>query len=190
MKEIKRIFPTPIMEFMFDKELSDKVYDFFLPLLPKLKPNTDGNPIATDFFSERIVKPDEFLEFFNKLVECCQEYSNATGYAKGYRMNYWVQDYKPGGIHKRHNHGASHVSGVYWIRSKGQPGPLMLENPNPNLYVTEQIVENYHTEFTDQKHMIIPEQGKLVLFPSHIFHEVMPSEGDVERTVFAFNMDP
>lgn len=194
MNKIKKLFSTPLYTTFLPQELIEQIQNVAIPRLDKLV-NQDrdflANPMSTDFLSERIVKPEEAQDFFNYIVECTNEFCEQTGYRNGNRMNYWFQDYRYMGTHRRHNHGASHVSGVFWIRANDGAGELTLENPNQMIFsLIEDAVHNPVSEYTIEHEFIKPQTGMLVLFPSYLYHEAIPSGKDAVRTVMAFNMDP
>ena len=192
MSQIQNLFSTPIQEVFIDEEITKKVQDIVLPRLDKLA-NLDteiySNPTGTDYFIERIFKPEDYEEFFDLMAKHGSEFCKQIGFQTGPRMNWWVQDYRQGGKHRRHNHGASRVSGVFWIRANEAAGDLVLENPNAAFQYLDHSEINPLGEYTKVHHFIKPATGKLVLFPSYINHEASESLTGVERTIFAFNLD-
>ena len=192
MSKIKKIFSTPLYQTTAPQEILEEITIQALPKLDKLLDQDRDimrNPMSSDFFGERIVKPEEAQNFFDWILECTNEYCEETGYHNGNRMNYWFQDYRQDGMHRRHNHGISRVSGVFWIRANEQAGDLILENPVSELGTVQDNINNPMGDYTAEHEFITPSTGMLVLFPGFIYHEVMPSLEGVVRTVMAFNMD-
>lgn len=88
----------------------------------------------------------------------------------------WYQYYKTaGGHHKEHVHGASTFSGIYVVHST---------EPNRTVFfgagAGNQIYQRY------QHHTNYVTEGHVMIFPSEMFHKVLPNKH--ERIVIAFNI--
>ena len=61
----------------------------------------------------------------------------------------------------------------------------MFRNPNP---FTE-YSQDYHPDaiFSWQGNIYNAVKGRILMFPSYLKHQVLPSKKDVERTTIAFN---
>jgi hypothetical protein len=111
----------------------------------------------------------------------------------------WFQISNNYGFHETHVHGNCSWSGVYYVQSgDSSTGPGNLgDNGQPN-----GITRFYgpHTEYQagghgdlgnyylqNHTHDSYPEDGKLVIFPSHIKHMVFPYNGDTDRIIVSFH---
>jgi hypothetical protein len=179
---LQNIFPTPIYTHFVPQDIADKMEEI---ISPKLKNLEDRKAIFTDYFSkEKIISDTEikpFLDYINFIVHIYSQESNI----RYHRLdNFWVQDYQPNHFHEPHLHPGSTISGTYYIRANTHAGKLLFHNPNPHSYMEIPLVKpSNNTKFS-----IKPQKGLLVLFPSWLQHEILPSpEKDVIRTSFSFN---
>ena len=109
--------------------------------------------------------------------------------------NMWANINRSGDANEYHSHPGSYWSGTYYVDDGGidadpalggelefldPRGPVPLMNA-PHL----RIAGNLSAGSTER---IRPRAGKLVMFPSWVFHQVRPYHGTVERISIAFNL--
>jgi uncharacterized protein (TIGR02466 family) len=103
----------------------------------------------------------------------------------------WFHVTRHGGQHGLHKHPNASWSGVYFVRrgtrSADHPrnGWLRLHDPRPNISMYQDLG---NLPMWNSTHDIEPEEGKLVVFPSWLYHEVLPYVGDLPRITVAFNV--
>jgi hypothetical protein len=86
---------------------------------------------------------------------------------------FWFNIAKVGELTGVHDHAQfSSISGVVYLKSNLLSGDL------------------YFQKEGEDDLLIIPEVGKMVLFPSHLKHGVHPNKSDDERISLAFNLYP
>jgi hypothetical protein len=86
---------------------------------------------------------------------------------------FWFNIAKIGELTGVHDHAQfSSISGVVYLKSNLLSGDL------------------YFKKEAEDDLLIIPEVGKMVLFPSHLKHGVHPNQSDDERISLAFNLYP
>lgn len=85
--------------------------------------------------------------------------------------NSWAQLYKENNFHAVHTHKSSVKSGIIYMVSQTRLGTLFY---NPESFVS------YQHPF---------KRNTLLLFPSHIPHEVRPLEKDEEKYIISFNTE-
>ena len=177
----QNLFSIPIFTTFINKKVSDNIENIFLSKLPQLK--LQGNNY-TDFFSNnKIFKLNEISFLLKELNIHIINFSKETEIQIGNQIDYWVQDYKTDNFHSYHAHPKSSISGIYYIRANQNSGPVEFINPNPYEYFFNL------TQRQKLSHKIYPQKGLLVLFPSYLFHNVIPSNHkDVVRTSFVFNV--
>ena len=129
---------------------------------------------------------------------------NANYWSRGQSMNVnvtgmWFQISNNYGFHDTHVHGNCSWSGVYYVQSgdssigkddlgdNGQPnGITRFYGPHTeyqagghgelgNFYLQDSTFDSY------------PEDGKLVIFPSHLKHMVFPYNGEKDRIIVSFH---
>ena len=184
-------FPIAILEHQVSTEIADTVEQQLLEHITALpyKDSFKGD-VATDFFNNNRIDiftmfPDLIDEFF----AAKNTYQEVTSFVASDNITFWTQDYRsPTGVHNKHQHGVSGISGVYWVRANEHAGALTFYNPNAVLdYVSASVIDNpYRSMMNSYK----PIKGKLLLFPSYLHHEVQPSREGVIRTTIAFNFLP
>lgn len=83
----------------------------------------------------------------------------------------WAMVNWHGSHHPRHIHRGSLISGIYYVRSGGEKTPptIFEAQPGPEIHVE-------------------PVAGRLVLFPSDLYHRVPPYHGKEPRVTVAFDV--
>ncbi len=105
----------------------------------------------------------------------------------GYRfVGAWSVRLRPGGFHLDHMHHEGWISSAFYVETpdgalerESREGWLRLGQP-PFMTVPELPAERF----------IRPEPGRLVLFPSYMWHGTMPFHTDERRTTIAFDLLP
>jgi hypothetical protein len=103
----------------------------------------------------------------------------------------WLNINPPGAYNRMHSHPDCHLSGVFWIKSPDKSGNIIFEHPNSFNSFVENLA--YSTKFklennTDHLYSCIPVEGKIMIFPSYLNHEVSINESDEDRISYAFNI--
>lgn len=96
----------------------------------------------------------------------------------------WSVRLASGGHHSNHIHPDGWISAVYYVAvppavGDGRSGWLKFGETGLNLGEREQLL-----------HMVRPEPGLLVLFPSYFYHGTVPFEDTQHRTTIAFDIVP
>lgn len=108
---------------------------------------------------------------------------------KGARVDYWSIISRSGGYNKRHCHPNSLLSGAFYVSAPSGSGRLEFCDPRYGKMMETTIGRlrnnTYHDHVT-----IIPERGRLVLFPSFLEHEVQLSTCSEPRIIYSFNVTP
>jgi uncharacterized protein (TIGR02466 family) len=98
----------------------------------------------------------------------------------------WSVRLRPGGFHLDHMHNEGWISSAFYVETpdgaldrEGHEGWLRLGQP-PFRTVPELPAERF----------IRPEPGRLVLFPSYMWHGTVPFHTDERRTTIAFDLVP
>ena len=111
----------------------------------------------------------------------------------------WFQISNQYGFHETHVHGNCSWSGVYYVQSgqssknrndlgaNGQPnGITRFYGPNTE-YQAGGFGELGNFYLQDNTYDSYPEDGKLVIFPSHLKHMVFPYNGEQDRIIVSFH---
>jgi uncharacterized protein (TIGR02466 family) len=101
----------------------------------------------------------------------------------------WVAKYQKDHFSKLHNHGNSLFSGVLYLQVHPNSGSISFHQKSSSLYPQELTLEfeNYNI-FNCGKWTIYPENNDIVIFPSHLQHEVSINETNFDRYAIAFNI--
>ena len=107
------------------------------------------------------------------------------------RASAWVNINSPGAYNRLHSHPNSHLSGVMWIKSPKDCGVISFDNPNGHQSYTE--INSYNQEFKDQffvyhSYWLPPIEGRMIIFPSHLQHEVEENKSNEDRISVSFNV--
>lgn len=182
---IHAIFPVPFLAHVVDKEIADKVEKVFDEKVFSMPLSDDQ---YTDFFVpfKTIDINKDVPELRDEILKARDKFVEETGIeCERDRLQYWTQDYRDEGQrHGSHCHGIFGVSGVYWIRANENAGDFRFTNPNILNQYTRYDKDTWYSAIHQN---IKPEKGALILFPSYVFHEVLPSGKNAVRSTLAFN---
>ena len=103
----------------------------------------------------------------------------------------WKNINAPGNFNVKHDHPKSNLSGVLWIKTPKNSGNLVFTSPQ--LFNKFQELNYYTDEFKyDTKSYMTyyfpPTEGRILLFPSSLEHEVEENKSDEDRISYSFNI--
>lgn len=105
-----------------------------------------------------------------------------------WEMPMWATVMDDGGYQSAHIHPAGWLSGVYYA---AVPESVTADDPDHRGWLELGMPpDNYPAPKTPLVRRFMPEPGKLVLFPSYIYHRTIPFEADARRVSIAFNIEP
>ena len=130
-----------------------------------------------------------FLQSF--LTNCLAEFSPIKK-SVNLSVRAWVNISKPGGYLEKHHHPDCNLAGVLWIKAPKNCGFFYFESPNE--FAEYDLMDIQKQEMVDQylacpSYRIEPQEGLMVLFPSHLRHAVEMNQSDEDRISIAFNID-
>ena len=102
--------------------------------------------------------------------------------------NMWANINPKDGMNQPHIHPNSLFSGVYYVKSNPQAGRLRVYDPRPGA----QIVMPNRQKGKPPKHLwrdahIDPIPGRIIIFPSWLWHSVEPNQSNNLRISVSFN---
>ena len=103
----------------------------------------------------------------------------------------WKNINAPGDFNVKHDHPRSNLSGVLWIKTAKNSGNLVFTSPQ--LFNKFQELNYYTDEFKyDTKSYMTyyfpPTEGRILLFPSSLEHEVEENKSNEDRISYSFNI--
>ena len=106
-------------------------------------------------------------------------------------LNMWININGYGDDNVDHIHSGSHLSGTFWIQVPENSGNLQIHSPHA--FTQFQELNWYNKEFRDSvnKHLcydVYPREGRVVIFPSSLYHRVGHNLSDQNRISVAFNI--
>ena len=103
----------------------------------------------------------------------------------------WKNINEPGNFNVKHNHPRSNFSGVLWIKTPKNSGNLVFTSPN--LFNRYEELDSYTKEFKYNSNSYMtyyfrPMEGRLLIFPSSLEHEVKENKSNEDRISYSFNI--
>ncbi len=185
------IFPVPIHQFDVNGfgEIQNELIDYAYGLKKKepkgVSLSNYGGWQSTGFHIEN---EDDILHHFiiNSLsgFPVIQKSVNII-------VNAWVNINKPGDYNTKHQHPNCNLSGVLWIKAPQNSGEIVFQSPVEFQTYTE--IESYTEEFKNHNnyfhsYYFTPTEGRILVFPSHLQHEVFENKSNEDRISVSFNI--
>jgi len=102
--------------------------------------------------------------------------------------NMWANINYPGGYNKPHIHPNSLFSGVYYIKAPPNCGKITFNDPRPGIQsVMPQRIKGQPLKHLWREVHIEPKVGRILMFPSWLWHAVEPNESNDIRISVSFN---
>lgn len=102
----------------------------------------------------------------------------------------WVLIGYPGSLTHKHLHQNSVFSGIFYLKSGKESGDLLLTHPlsiptafSPTVFPN---LEEYNI-LNSRVFVVTPKTNDIIIFPSHVYHEVTRNISDEVRCCIAFN---
>ena len=175
------MFPVEVIEY----QETGKTYDHIINLLRK-----ETFKEHNAFSSVRDLHEDcAFAEPFAFINQCLEDVRSRYGYdcEKFEVSSSWSNFSEPQSNmgHKFHRHSMSYLSGVFYFT---EGAPIGFEDPMTPRVMNQ--IEVLRTDGYEPFHYIAPKPGKLIIFPSWLYHWTKPHTEDFERWNISFNVLP
>ena len=101
--------------------------------------------------------------------------------------DFWYNLYENEHWQEAHHHGVHDLCAIYYATPDLTPTAFV--NPNDYTFHQRYHRNSPHTEFTRIDYRVLPQPGKLILFPGYMYHKVPPLEQNYQqrRLTIAFN---
>ena len=145
-----------------------------------------------------IQKLNESLNIFSRsfsklflLVSIIEEFEAFINQKTQIFPTAWVNINSPGSFNLKHSHPTSDLSGVLWIKCPENCGNIWFESPM--CYQTFKEIESYTQDFKDKNrydhsYWLPPMEGRIIIFPSHLEHDVRENLSNEDRISVSFNI--
>lgn len=196
--QIENIFPVPLGFIDVPKEVLDKSLSIAHTYIEskKWKEKRHFGQTLTNYFSDSTRNyvghfDQNFGQYLNSV---CREYMLEIGFKPDVdlRIETWLNLNLPDTHHARHEHFGCFMGGVFWLSAPEKSGNFIIFDP---VCVREQNITQYlfaksdgNTEHNTPRYTIIPEAGKMVMFPSWLQHQVQSNQSNEDRISIAFNV--
>jgi uncharacterized protein (TIGR02466 family) len=180
-----KLFPTLVAEY----DLSDKVDNDVIMKKIAISGMVMHGTLSKGMSSymggyDCVLTRTAMTDLQEAIKECLDDYCKESGLEENVIVNSWCNVLKEGGYVKRHRHDKSVLSGAYYPTSDPDDCPLLIENPTQILKMTETKI--YDTEYNVSAIGVPTFPGKLVIWPSYLYHETQKNSSD-ERYTISFN---
>jgi len=100
----------------------------------------------------------------------------------------WANINPPGALNRPHLHPNSHFSGVYYIKAPKNSGQIVFNEPRSGAHmVMPSRKEGQPPSHLWREVRVDPLEGRIVMFPSWLWHCVEPNESNDIRISVSFN---
>ena len=129
----------------------------------------------------------------NKEIE--SYFSDSSIFKENFKISYtglWLNINKNGDYNSAHCHPNCDMSGVLWIQvPEGDVGNIYFTSPHEFIEYTSHRI--YNSRVTDKFNHApgwggTPSAGTILLFPSHLYHEVFSNQTRKDRISASFNL--
>jgi len=182
------IISVPLYEFVADEQLTDAVLSDVKNLDFK-KSNLGNNTSSNNFYYH-----PKLFEFFDKCLSELKDKLQIHPIIELPIISCWVNKNSKFQYHHYHNHSNSIISGIFYLTTHESgdtvftiPDPWYDRINNPTILVTTNNSSSYNQVSPRIIGKNKPVKGKLILFPSHINHKVLPLTETGVRYTIAFN---
>lgn len=134
---------------------------------------------------------EEFRFFASRMDEVFRSVFEDFGYARSPKCNdMWVNVTPRHGGNRSHVHSGALLSGVYWVQAPEGSGAIGFDDPRAQALVFLPILTEEARNRPDHWTRVYfkPIEGRVLLFPAWLRHEVEANESTVDRISISFNV--
>lgn len=181
-KEVIGIFPTPVLLYYFDSQISQQELDLINSLE---KRRNVGNSASVE---NQVLNLPNFTKLKKFIDQCLDDYVQSIlmpeNDIKLFCTESWINYAEIGKYHHQHNHPNSIVSGVFYFQAeKNKDSIIFSKDEYDQIVVYPKSLNSFNTKVW----RVGVETNLLILFPSCLKHEVARIEEERQRISLAFN---
>tara|TARA_S200000501_G_scaffold309689_1_gene299687 strand:+ start:485 stop:1087 length:603 start_codon:yes stop_codon:yes gene_type:complete len=188
---VENIFPVPIHVIDVDNfsSLQKKLIYLAYKENKKNQGRTASNVGGYQSF------PFQLREKNDKLSQILLDiFSNLPCFKKSiqFESSAWININKSGDSNQNHNHPATNLAGVLWIKIPENSGNIRFLSPYNFLAYGE--INSYTEDFKKMTgyyydYVFEPKEGSMIIFPAHLVHKVEENKSNEDRISVSFNID-
>ena len=191
---IGNIFPVPIHVFdikdfkLYQKDLIDYAYTLKSKGVGDVDTPNKSNVGGWQSRTFHLNDGDDKLH--SLLMDCI---TSLPSLKKDININVkaWVNINSPGSLNVQHSHPGCDLSGVLWVKCPDKSGNIFFHSPS--CFETFQEIESYTEDFKNNNnyyhaYWFPPIEGRMLIFPSHLQHEVKKNLSNEDRISASFNI--
>ena len=180
MKQLDTL-SIPFYEFRCNDKLVDEIY----PLIKNLsyRQGDTSTELSEAYFYHK-----ELFDWFNECLEKVKQLYFDDN-LKIVITTCWATKTLPLQKHIIHNHQQTLIAGIFYLDTF-QSGETIFYNNNPWTRYQNEHIMNISTKSSISTKLttkILPEKGKLILFPPQIYHGTSPNKDKKTRYTLAFD---
>ena len=187
----RTVFPVPIHQFDvngFD-EIQNELVDYAYDLKKK---DPEGNLLSNrgGWQSKGFDVNDENDKLHQFIVNCLSQFPYIKISVK-LLLHGWININKPGDYNVMHSHPTNDLSGVIWLNAPKDSGRIVFVSPfNFKSYKEmSSYTDDFKKSFNiDESYYFNPIAGRILVFPSHLQHEVLENKSNEDRISVSFNI--
>lgn len=197
-KETKRetnrvlnLFQTPIYEEIYEGENLDLVQEEIKQAIEETEflerdQSTLGHLICKNEFNTDWISDKKLPKFESMLNEGLSRYCQTIGVdpdGVAFTRESWINKFEKNSFSHIHEHGQSHISGVYYYQTTGYDGNIFFETP---------VAQSKCSKIWQQMPSRIYRpscKGSVILFPGWLRHGVSENFTDDTRISISFNIN-
>ena len=189
-------FPTHIAE-TYLKDFNN-INNNIIPKLYNLKKETSQKIVRSNTGGWH--SPDdlnyrpEFRNIFNAIMEAVNAFTKQFEYDDDFFdleiKNMWSIINQKYHFNELHSHSNSLWSGVYYVKAPQNCGKINLYDPRPQAHCVHHFTKTKEmSPLNFTKISFEPKDGKCLIFPGWLQHNVEPNMSDEDRIIISFNID-
>lgn len=182
--EVFELFPTPVMEIDLGRDFTQEEKNIVLEYEQFTSENI-GNKITDEKY---VLQNNAFSKLKKDLDRCVDIYLKSvimpSQECSIYITQSWLNFTEHNQSHHPHTHPNSFVSGVLYINADEEHDNITFYKDGRFLLDFEVIQRN---KLNSDAWTIPVKTGRILLFPSHLAHEVRVKKGSNQRVSLAFN---
>lgn len=189
------LFPTTV--FISELEMPDALHATVLQAIYAERAQTESDIELSNFTSlggwhsrATLHKEPEFAFVASAVRDVAAAIGEALGYDSKLRLDIdamWAIVNAPGAWNRAHIHPGSLWSGVYYVQAGEKAGQIEFLDPRTaNLMRQPRYVRRPEACYASVAYDATP--GRMLLFPSWLYHTVHPNLSGADRVILSFNL--